>query len=204
MDEKNKNELIDKMENREKDKKDRRRILVLILGLLTVMVALIGATFAFYPKAVKTDGEKQSVTMEATVLKGVTYQSSDTLTLMNAIPGRSASTKITITNPNENAKVRYTLKVVTDMNDFVNTQGDGQLLVGLYTLDGTPIKIIDETDSANVKDEILISNVELDPRKSDDYEVRIEFKELDINQSSNQNKSFIGHIEIAQSIVVEQ
>lgn len=191
------------VETKQKEEKDKRRLIVLILGITTLLFALIGATFAYFSKVVNSVNGNQSMVIGATVLEGLTYKASDTLTLTNAIPGDKVESTFTVTNPNSKAKVRYTLKVVSDLNEFTNVEGDNQLMVEIYDTNGTLLASADFTDGEHKKEEILLSNIELLSKQSDVYKAKIEFKELGTNQISNKSKDFTAHIEIVQSIVVD-
>lgn len=191
------------LEKRSKEENNYKRLLIIVLSITTIVVALIGASFAWFTVAVKNVNGNQSLVVSTAVLEGVTFQASDNLAVVNALPGDSAETTFTITNPNNSAKARYSLKFVTDVNDFTNEAGDNQLIV---TLTGGDIKtpiIIDFTNGENKEDRQLITNATLSPKESDVYHAKLEFKNLDVNQISNQKKTFVGHIEITQSIAVQ-
>lgn len=191
-------------EAKKEEEKSKKRVVVLILGIMTILVAVIGASFAYFTSAVNNVKGNQSIVVSTTTLEGVTYQASDTLALIDAFPGDSAETTFTITNPNSSATVRYTLKFVADLNDFSNEEGDGQLLIKISggEIDGEVV--LDFTDSENVKSGIIVSNVQLPSSESDVYKMKLEFAETHQLQNTNQAKNFAGHIEITQSIVVDQ
>lgn len=186
-----------------KEEKDKSNILILMLGILTLLFALIGASFAYFTSQVKGTEAAESFTMGATTIEGVTYQAKDRIALVNAFPGDSAETQFTITNPNSSATVSYTLKFVTDVNDFSKEEGMGQLLVSFFDGELKETKVLDLTDGANAKEDLIISNVQLKPKESDVYGLKLEFADLGIPQDTNMGKNFSGHIEIQQTLVVE-
>lgn len=184
------------------DEKKRKAIIILILAILTLIVALIGASFAYFTSSVRNVNGNQSFVMSTATIEGATYSSSKNITILDAMPGVSDETVFTITNPNSSATIRYSLKLIADYNNFTNEDGDGQLLI---TISGGNLKepiVLDFTDGINKKEEIILSNATLSSSKSDVYNLKVEFVDIGKSQDSNIEKSFIGHIEINQSIAV--
>ncbi len=190
------------IEERQEEEKSKKKLVILILSITTILVALIGGSFAYLTAVVKTPKGRESIILGTTTIEGVTYKASDNLTLIDALPGDSTNAIVTITNPNATARVRYTLKVVADVNDFSNEDGNGQLLVKAKRGDMDEI-VLDFTDKS-IPEQYLVTNVELAPNESNTYNMSLEFKELGINQDKNQTKNFAAHIEITQSIVVNE
>lgn len=197
------NEDFIQIEETAKEDRNKKRLLILVLGITTVVVALIGASFAWFTSTINNIKGNESIFISAAVLEGVTFQASDNLALMNALPGDSIDTTFTITNPNNSAKVRYSLKFVADVNEFTNEDGDGQLMVTITGGDIAREITLDFTDGNGKKETPIITNVDLNSKESDVYKVKLEFKDIGKNQISNQKKNFVGHIEITQSIAVQ-
>ena len=191
------------MENRDLDREDtnKNKIVLFILGVATVLVALIGATFAYFTSVISKPNGDQSVLVTTTTVEGVTYTASDPLVLIDAIPGDFAETTFTISNPNASASVQYGLKFVPDIDDFSNEEGDNQLVV---TITGGQImenKKLDYTDGENATEQTIIEDVSLEASETDEYTVRVDFYETQSVQDTNQAKNFAGHIEVTQSII---
>jgi len=195
---------LKELEFKNDEDKKKKSLLILMLGIITILVAIIGASFAYFTTVVNNVKGKQSFVMSTTTIEGVSYQASDNLALYNAIPGESNENTFTITNPNSAATVRYTLKFIADINEFTSQDGPGQLLITVSGGDIIEPVILDFTDGENAKEMLVTSNVILEPSESDVYKMRIEFVETNSTQNSNQSKTFSGHIEIKQSIVVDK
>ncbi len=193
-------------EKEQHEKRENRRVkafLIVILALLTVLITIVGVSFAYFTAQVNNLKGNQSLIMHTAEVEGLSYQASDTIALKNAYPGDKASLRFTLTNPNEKAIVKYGLKFVSDINEFNATDGSGQLLI---TVSGTELSkpaVIDFTDGENVKEGIIASNILLDPQESDTFELELHFVELGKSQNNNINKSFAGHIETTQVIAVQ-
>ena len=189
----------------EKEKRNeessKNRIVLLILGVATVLIALVGATFAYFTSVINNVNGNQSVTVTTTTVEGVTYTASETLALIDAIPGEYAETTFTISNPNATATVEYGLRFVPDVDDFVIDEGTNQLVV---TVSGGQLigsKTMDYTDGENAAPQVIIDSVSLAAQATDEYTVRVDFFETQSVQNTNQTRNFAGHIEVTQSII---
>lgn len=187
--------------NNENNENNKNKIVLFILGVATVLVALIGATFAYFTSVISKPNGDQSVLVTTTTVEGVTYTASDPLVLVDAVPGDYAETTFTISNPNASATVKYGLKFVPDLDDFTNEEGENQLVI---TVTGGQImesKKIDYTDGENAVEQVIIDEVSLAASETDEYTVRVDFFETQSVQNTNQGKNFAGHIEVTQSII---
>lgn len=184
------------------DENGKNKMILLILGVATVLVALIGATFAYFTAVINNVNGDQSVVVTTATVQGVTYTASEPLVLLDAIPGDHAETTFSISNPNASASAEYGLELVIDANNFENTEGDNQLVV---TISGGQIvgsKTIDCTDSSTLAKEIeIVSDVTLGPSDTDEYTVRVDFYETQSIQNTNQTKDFAAHIEVTETII---
>ena len=65
------------------EEKDNRnnKIILLILGIITVLIALIGATFAYFTSVIRYNNAPQSVTLSTIEVEGLVYTATDTLSL---------------------------------------------------------------------------------------------------------------------------
>ena len=184
--------------NNKKEKQEKRKVLVIIVGIVAVLLAFIGATFAYFSAVINTIGGNESVVIKTVVVRELEYNQTKSLLLENAEPGNSDEGGFTVHNPNTNATATYSMEFVVDSNNFTNTDGDNQLI---FTLSGgnlsTP-KTIDFTNSTEYpagKRVSLLENVTISSNNTDTYTTKIEFVEKNINQNSNQTKTFVGHIE---------
>ena len=208
----------------EKDKKKNRAIL-LIIGIATVLIALIGATFAYFTAQVNNVNGDQSVAVTTATVQGVIYTSNDAILLNNAMPGDHAEGTFTIENPNETATAQYMLIFVPDFDNFVLTptdEGDEttdmveqlMLYVSGGPISGTLSK--DYTDGENAARWVITKDVEtsgddyvsLPATETHTYTARINFAEIDKNQDANKSTgdrsvSFYGHFEVQQKVTAQ-
>lgn len=197
-------EIMDEIEVMNEREKDKKRTIILILSIFTILIALVGASFAYFTSIVNNIKGNQSFTLSGTELEGLTYKYSDTLSLPDAKPGDKVENTFTVTNPNAGARVRYSMKVVSDINNFTAEEGMGQLLI---TISGGDLKnpvVLDFTDGEAQKELNVFSKMDLSPKESDVFTIKMEFVDIGKLQDTNMNKTFVGHIEISQSIVVSE
>lgn len=179
------------------------KILLLILGTLTILIALIGATFAYFTAVVKKTNGNQSVVLTTATIQGLSYESSNPIMLRQADPGAVGTSKITIHNPNASAAITYNMKIVTDINEFETTDGTNQLLL---TVSGAKIPnsiTIDLTNGNDKSDKKIVNDVKLKAGETDLYDVKAEFVDIGKNQNTNQGKTFVGHIVVEQSLITQ-
>ncbi len=192
-----------KVQEMSEQSKEKKHVLIMVLGLLTLLLALIGASFAYFTAVINKPRGNQSLVLGTATLEGATFKSTNSLTLLEARPGDFVETEYTVTNPNASAKVRYTLKVVADINEFTLQGGEKQVLIKASGGNLLEERVIDFTDGTTTREGILISNKDLSSKQSDTYKIKLEFAETNQNQDANRGKSFVAHIEVIQSIVVE-
>lgn len=192
----------------EEREKNNKKVMLLIIGVATLLVALIGATFAYFTALINRPNGEQSVAVTTTTVQGVIYTASDPISLENALPGDHAESTFTIYNPNESAVAQYTLVFYPVSNSFTNEAVDdpnetldnqlvltvsGGQLVGTLSHDFT-----DGSDSSNWT---VVEDVSLNAKATDTYNVRIDFFNLDANQDNNQGDHFAGHFDVSQKVV---
>lgn len=180
------------------------KAIILVLGLVTVLVALVGATFAYFTAQINKPNGDQSVAISTTTVQGIEYTSGDPLIIKDAIPGVSSSTKFSVRNPNTAANASYTLSFVPIEDTFTNTDGANQLVV---TVTGgslvSPVEL-DYTDGANAVKQTVAADVNIDANKTDEYEATVKFAETQVSQNTNQGKNFSGYFEVTQSHITAQ
>lgn len=201
----------------EKDKKKNRAIL-LIIGIATVLIALIGATFAFFTAQINNVNGDQSVMVTTATVEGVIYTSTDPIVLNHAMPGDSDEGTFTIENPNTTASAKYTITFVPDFDNFVLTPtepGDTKEdMAGQLILTVTGPGIVgqfrhDFTDGENATPQPVAEDIEIPANAMGSaghtYTANIEFVEIDKNQNANKSTeersvSFFGHFEVTQKV----
>ena len=192
-------------------------VLLTVIGVATLLVALVGATFAYFTATVNVQSE-QSVSVTTATPVGLKYVGA-ALTLTNAIPGDKAGDEGEITFTIENPETstvsqRYDLNLIIDENEFTYTTGTDnaeQLVITMSAeSDGqntpVPTTTYNVTDGASAaaknKTFVVVADQAIAPAETQTYTIQIEFKELNTAQDNNQGKNFHAHIEISDVISI--
>jgi len=216
------------MENR--NEKDENRngnvVLLTIIGIATLLVALVGATFAYF-SATLGKNEQESVIVKTANPVGLNY-AGNTLSILNAIPGDSDDDTFTVENPDASTvKQKYDLVLVVDENTLTSEVNAKQLLITIdgsvqtagKEVDGTAAtttmdkskytNAFDLTDgtavegntqaigaSAKGKEFTVVEGQEIAIGETHKYSITVSFEELNKEQNENKDKDFVAHIEI--------
>lgn len=180
-------------------------VLLTIIAVSTLLVAVIGATFAYFTASISGNNTASSVIVNASNIASITYNNTNVLTLDNAYPGQY-SNEITFTVATTKATdvaIPYRIVWASVSNNFANkgdlvyritgaksTSSDAANSGGWTTAPSTivaggePITILDNT--------FPVSNTVT----THTYQMQMHFKETGTNQNSNQGKSFTGKVEV--------
>ena len=180
------------MENNNK----RQTIFLSVVGIATLLVAIIGATFAWFSAQVTGNDTASSVIVQTATL-GINYTNGNEIKLLNAIPGANQQKTFTI-SADENANTNQSYKIKWDIVDF--DFADKSDLV--YTLTGTGNDAGGTLVNVASKTEVPTSSAAIDgtgilaPTETHTYTLYVEFKETGSDQNSNQGKKFAGKIQV--------
>ena len=216
----------------ENNKKERNNNTVLIIiAVATLLVALVGATFAYFTATVNNESA-QSIEVTTASPAALEYRSTDTLSLTDATPGAEATKTMTFTvkNPENLAngqantkKYIYDLYLNSLTDDFSDASGgleqlmlsitqisDGtsQLKIGstaktINLTNGTSVLAATRSTDATISGQDVVIEQEIAPGETHTYSATIEFRETDSNQDINQNKNYSGYFEIANAQTVD-
>ena len=96
-------------------------MLLTVIAVATLLVAIVGATFAYFTATVQGNDTASSVIVNTAALGTVTYTNGNELNIPNALPGAQASVKFTIAQSAiANVDVDYTISWVNVTNTFTN------------------------------------------------------------------------------------
>lgn len=211
------------------ENKNGNTALLTVIGVATLLVALIGATFAYFSASVSNDNAQQVSVVTVNPI-GLTYEGKS-LVLENALPGDStldtdSNAKFYVENPSENVNYQsYDLTFVVDLNSFrmehiatedeadnvpEGTEQPNQLVASISALstdeDNNPtllVNSIDFTDGLNLQKDTtptaLVNDQAIAPGERHNYTIVLNFNKLETNQNENINKVFAGHIEISDA-----
>ena len=195
------------------DRNNGNTILLTVIGIATLLVALVGATFAYFTASINNENS-QTMSVTTATPAGLNYVGGE-LQLPNALPGDTNNMTFTVTNPSGNSvSQEYKLKVVVDTDlipdgksfvavDQLNNPAPNQLVVSISSATNgshTPFSSTltrDYTDGTNTSDWIFTDAVTIAPGEVHTYTLSVAFNNLENqNQNPNQGKEFYAHVNI--------
>ena len=199
-----------------KDNSKTNTLLLTVIGVATLLVAVIGATFAYFSAQVSgLEGQKEDVIKSATV--GTTFIGGTEVTAANIYPKEEAwgTKKFSITsNSSTGVTTSYNISLVIDANDKADgvtpnkTFESGALS---YTLTGeengasTPGTLA-SSDGAitelSAGESILLGTATINGNAgktvTQAYKLKFFFKDTGKDQNANQGAQFKAHIVISE------
>ena len=188
-------------------------ILLTVIGIATLLVALVGATFAYFTASINNENS-QSVSVTSATPVGLNYVGGE-LQLPDALPGDSNTMTFTVTNPaTSTLSQEYKLRVVVDTDkipqgsEFVavdqdNNPAPNQLVVSITaSTNGVHVPFTgtltrDYTNGSDTSDWAFTDTVTIAPGEEHVYNLTVAFNNLENqNQNPNQGKAFSAHVNI--------
>lgn len=93
-------------------------VLLTVIGVATLLVALVGATFAYF-SATLSNESNESVILQTAAPVGLVYQSQQQVTIEKAVPGMQGDGNFIVKNPADSTVAQtYDLDLIVDNNSF--------------------------------------------------------------------------------------
>ena len=166
-------------------------IFLSVIGIATLLVAIVGATFAWFSATITGNEEASSVYVQAATL-GITFTDGQEINLDKVAPGATDTKTFTVAaDASATIAQTYTINFDVTANSFEQNE-----LV--YTLDGTgdgAVADIAETAVPAVGTNAL-GNGTLATGATHSYTMVVTFKEMSSEQNYNQGKIFAGAIQV--------
>jgi len=177
-------------------------VLLTVIGLATLLVTLVGATFAFFTAQVDDrNANATNVTVTAATLGTVTFTHGDTITLNNAYPGATGSIDFTIKADDASTEpVDYEVYLVTTANSVADGRTETNNLVATLTgpngatsnLSSTPLTIA----NYGVNSEVLIGSATLAAKTTDTWNLTVTLNETGAEQNDDQGRNYAATIKV--------
>lgn len=171
-------------------------IFLSVVGIATLLVAIIGATFAWFSATVSGNDTASSVVVETATI-GITYTNGNEIKLQNALPGATDTKTFTVAAA-EGSTIDQSYKINWNITtfDFANKADLVYALTGTPDGKGTAVTKT-ETAMPTTTGVSEIGSGTLKPDETHSYSLKVTFKETGSNQNANQGKHFAGKIEVA-------
>ena len=183
----------------------RTKILISLFGIIIVSLCLINLTYGYINYNI--EGNKSE-----TSLKAVTGKSELTFSILTEEKSSSLiepgyiDTKVFTVKNTGNSNVTYNILLNNVINTFVRTS---DVVYTLYKINSSSTIDINNLNNSDVVasgvypiiNSYLLFNEFIEPNEINAYALKVEYKNLDINQDENKGKTFGGKLEIQTEIV---
>lgn len=180
------------MEDKTENKKQKTSVLFLFLTSISLIVLMVGATFAYFTITVKGNDTSSSLIVKSASL-GITYDTGDAIVAYMS-PNEEATKTFRVINTG-NTSAKYNVRWLVTSNTLVN-KSDLKYDVTGSVESGTGSTLSSSGQIAPSIDSNMLSNITIEPNTVHKYEFRIYFELTLENQNANQGKEFIARIEI--------
>ena len=184
------------------DNNKGQTIFLSVIGIATLLVAIVGATFAWFSISVSGNANASSIVVTTAKLGSVEYTDGAAITLTNIKPTTEATTKtFTVANTDSAATetIEYKIGLVIDTNTLTAVAD------GAFTHELTGVS--DKTSGAGTlvsvaKEEVptaskILGNGSLIGYEKHTYTYKIQFAETNKDQNAAQGAKFGAKIQVA-------
>ena len=176
-------------------RKDKSTIFINSLFLVTLVVMIAGATFAWFSAKVTGNDEASSVILSSATI-GINFTDGDEIVMKDAMPGDFKTKTFTI-ETSDNASMPQQYSLYWDVEDFTFEHKEELVysVSGTKTKDG---KLISLTDKAMPTSTGLteVAEGKIMPGELHTYTLKVEYKNVDKAQGYNNGCKFYGKIQI--------
>lgn len=171
----------------ERRKIEKRNIFMIIIAILTLMTAILGATFAYFAANVIGNETASSVIIKTSNLT-VSYKTSNEINVNNVGPGWSKTLNFTVSNSGA-GYAGYNINWIVGTNTFT-----GSDLV--YTLSSSSNGAVNKSQTVIPKTTGNIGHGVVGMKAVQNYTLTVKFLNRAANQNADINKSFAGRLEV--------
>ena len=176
----------------------KNTIILTIISFATLIIAICGATFAYFTAKVRNDTTNREIVIKSAQIGTVNFITTNEIRLENAYPGATSNKlEFSISSDDDaSSDVKYNLNWSDILNDFVNKKDLVYTLTAVSDKSENPgIMISDKSDFTAPESDTLIGNGTLKPGETHSYSLIVTFKETGGDQNVDQGKTFIGKIQ---------
>ena len=178
-------------------------IFLSVVGLATLLVSIVGATFAYFTVQVTGNNTASSINIKTADVAAVTFTDGPAITVTNAYPGYTKSKQFTIvsTSADANSTVQYIINLKTTTTTLsaaaTNSKEFNYSLSGTKTGSGTVATTVTKADMPKTNTTTQIGAGTLKSNETHTYTFTVELAERGSAQDYLQGKQFVGIIQVA-------
>ena len=180
-----------------------QQIFLSVVGLATLLVSIVGATFAYFTVQVSGNNTASSITVTTANVAGVTFTDGSAITVTNAYPGYSKAKTFTVASAggDANSSIQYIINLVTTTTTLsAASQATGEVyysLSGTKSGSGTVATTVTKANAPTSNTTTQIGTGTLKGNETHTYTFTFGITERGSAQDYLQGKTFAGKIQIA-------
>lgn len=164
----------------------KNTILLTVIAIATLLVAVVGATFAYFTATVTNEGTDKTQTVVKTATLGITYKQGTKVDLgADVLPGKTVTNTFDLENTGD-----YDTDVDISWDTLTNTFTSDNLVYTLTSTQGDGITTEIKVPTTAGK----ITTVTVPKRTSVTYTLTVTLKDTGAEQNEDQGKTFDGTI----------
>ncbi len=173
-------------------------IFLSIVGICTLLVAIVGATFAWFSITVTGNDNPSDIIINSGTLGQVNFNDGTAIDIKSLMPGSFTTKTFTVsqTDPSATGKISYNIVLNVKANTLTPV-AQGAFVHSLKSsgnTNGGSLATMMESE-VPVNSYIIGSGV-IEGYESHQYEYTIGLKNLDVNQNAAQGKTFSGYLSV--------
>ena len=205
-------------QKQERKQKDPNTVLLTVIGVATLLVALVGATFAFFSATVSNQSAQSITVTTGTAPAALEYKTVTQTALTNAIPDDETTGQFTVENKDSKYVYKYTLTLIIDSNGFAAKAGTKTNQLQYQITSATSNKtgseahtptlqnystVTDMTKVTNGGGKVVVTDQIIGPGEKHTYNSKLKFVDDGTDQTVFAGGvSFAAHIEASDAQVV--
>ena len=173
-------------------------IFLSIVGIATLLVAIVGATFAWFSITVTGNENPTDIIINSGTLGQVSFNDGTTIDIKKLMPGTFTTKTFTVSQTDPTATGRISYNIVLNVKENTLTPVAMEAFVHSLTSSGNSnggtLATLDESE-VPVNSYVIGSGV-IEGYESHQYEYTIGLKNLNVNQNAAQGKTFSGYLSV--------
>ena len=182
-----------------------QNIFLTVVGLATLLISIIGATFAYFTVQITGNNTASSINVSAANVAAVTFTDGPAITVSNAYPGYSSTKTFTISSTDGDAtsNVQYIINLVTTTTTLSASSPAANTGEVYYSLSGTKngsgavASTVTKANAPKTNTTTQIGSGTLVGNETHTYTFTFGITERNSEQDYLQGKKFVGIIQIA-------
>ena len=173
-------------------------IFLSIIGIATLLVAIVGATFAWFSIPVSGNDDPSDIVITSGNLGQVSFNDGTAIEINNLMPGTFTTKTFTVsqTDPSATGKISYNI-VLNVKSNTLTPNANGQFVHKLTSSgnsNGGTLAVLNETSVP--EQSVVIGSGVIEGYEVHTYEYTIGLNNVNANQNAAQGKEFSGYLSV--------